>query len=209
MKIKSFLKQSPFDLWFYWPSSHPSVFSLKLRKCFSHPLELWVLSRTQKESTWCWVGLNYHRSNSDFSYLYHGLLKGSSSRIQSGVLWGRLLSVCGCHWINKKRYKGREIEHENTPCLCLLPRSIPVHFRHLVHLNLRHAVRKLCPLKQKKSRDAPWWSGNLKIPTEDTPLGFVEKQPHPQWGQRSKRATLYLIYHWLCLYQQSTKYFPL
>lgn len=36
------------------------------------------------------------------------------------------------------------------PCLCLLPRSIPAHFNHLVHLNLCHTVRKLRPVTQKR-----------------------------------------------------------
>lgn len=49
------------------------------------------------------------------------------------------------------------------PSLCLFPRSIPVRLRHLVPLNLRHAVGKLRPLTQKRIHDAPLRFGNLKL----------------------------------------------
>lgn len=61
------------------------------------------------------------------------------------------------------------------PFLCLLHRSIPVRFRHLVSPNLRHAVRE--PRLLTQIHDAPLWFGNLdsfKMSADDTSLRFVE-----------------------------------
>lgn len=50
---------------------------------------------------------------------------------------------------------------ELLPSLCLLPPSIPVRFRHLVSLNLRHAVGELRLLTQKRIHVAQLRFGNL------------------------------------------------
>lgn len=67
------------------------------------------------------------------------------------------------------------------PSLSVLPRSIPVRPRHLVPLNLRHAVGELCPaLTQERILGAPLLCGNLdylKIPTDDSTLRFVKTKP--------------------------------